>query len=111
MADTVAAAVPLLLWIAYGKELIGIVAFGGTLNDVVERYETLPASCLRAASEIGLTVVESVGSINLLALPPRFGVDHLLSVLRQDPNGSHSWLGKLPTRIVRLSTEAFRHAL
>src|SRR5882762_1298853 len=101
-----AAAVPILLWIAFGKELIGSVAFGGTLSDVVGRYETASASFLRAASEIGITVVESLGSINLLDLPPRFGVDHLLSVLRQIPT-SHSWLGILPVRIVRLSTTAF----
>jgi len=101
-----AAAIPVLLWIAYGKELFGILAFGRTFGDVLGRYETLPASFLRAASEIGLTVVESLGSINLLDLPPRFGVDHLLSVLREIPT-SHRWLGILPTRIVRLSTEAF----
>jgi hypothetical protein len=101
-----AAAIPLLMWIAFGKELIGIVAFGGTLSDVTERYETISASFLRAASEIGITVVESLGSISLLDLPPRFGVDHLLSVLRQIPT-SHSWLGDLPARMVRLSTEAF----
>jgi len=101
-----AAAIPVLLWIAFGKELIGSVAFGGTLGDVAGRYETLSASLLRTASEIGLTIVESLGSINLLDLPPRFGVDHLLSVLREIPT-SHRWLGILPTRIVRLSTAAF----
>lgn len=100
------ATVPVLLWIAFGKELIGIIGFGGTLSDVFERYETLPASFLRASSDIGITIVESLGSINLLDLPPRFGIDHLLSVLRQIPT-SHSWLGILPVRMVRLSTEAF----
>jgi hypothetical protein len=104
-----AGATPILLWIAFGKELIGTLAFGGTLSDVVGRYETVSASFLRAASEIGLTIVESLGSINMLDLPPRFGVDHLLSVLRQIPT-SHYWLGILPTRIVRLTTEAFASA-
>jgi len=101
-----AAAIPMLLWIAFGKELIGVVAFDRTLTDVAERYESFSASFLRAASEIGITVVESLGSINLLDLPTRFGVDHLLSPLRQIPT-SHYWLGILPDRIVRLSTEAF----
>jgi hypothetical protein len=102
----VAGAIPALIWIAFGKELIGLVVFPGALGDVVGRYETLPASLLRAASDIGITVVESLGSINLLDLPPRFGVDHLLSVFRVIPT-SHRWLGDLPVRIVRLSTEAF----
>lgn len=101
-----AAAIPILLWIAFGKELIGVLAFDRTLGNVAERYETFSASFLRAASEIGITVVESLGSINLLDLPTRFGVDHLLSPLRQIPT-SHYWLGILPERIVRLSTAAF----
>jgi hypothetical protein len=42
----------------------------------------------------------------LLDLPPRFGVDHLLSALRIIPT-AHRWLGELPVRMVRLSTEAF----
>ena len=99
-------AIPILVWIAFGKELVGLVAFHRTFGDVVGRYETLAASFLRAASEIGLTIVESLGSITLLDLQPRFGVDHLLSVLREIPT-SHRWLGVLPHRIVRLSTEAF----
>jgi hypothetical protein len=82
------------------------VAFHGSFGGVLERYETVAASFLRAASEVGFTIVESVGSINLLHLPPRFGVDHLLSVLREIPT-AHRWLGDLPPRIVRLSTEAF----
>jgi hypothetical protein len=99
-------AIPILLWIAFGKELLGTVAFDRPFSEVTERYESIPAAFLRAASEIGITMVESLGSINLLDLPPRFGVDHLLSVLRQIPT-SHFWLGDLPVRIVRISTAAF----
>ena len=101
-----AVVIPLVLWIAFGKELIGIWAFNGTLADVTGRYETLSAAFLRAASDIGITVVESLGSISLLDIPPRFGVDHLLSVFRTIPTG-HIWLGTMPERIVRLSTAAF----
>jgi len=99
-------AIPIVVWIAFGKELIGSIAYHRTFIDVAERYETVAASLLRAASEIGFTIVESLGTINLLDLPPRFGVDHVLSVLRAIPTG-HRWLGELPPRIVRLSTEAF----
>lgn len=102
----VAAAIPILVWIAFGKELIGFLAYQRTLTDVAGRYDTVAASLLRAASEIGLTIVESLGTINLLDLAPRFGVDHLLSMLREIPT-NHRWLGDLPPRIVRLSTEAF----
>ncbi len=102
-------AIPVLLWIAFGKELLGVVAFHRTWSDVATRYDSLAASFLRAASEIGLTVVESLGSIQLLDLPPRFGIDHLLSTMRQIPT-SHYWLGQLPMRMARLSTEAFASA-
>lgn len=101
-----AAAIPIVVWVAFGKELIGIIAYHRTFGEVVGRYETIAASLLRAASEIGLTIVESLGTISLLDLPPRFGVDHLLSVLRMIPT-AHRWLGDLPPRIVRISTEAF----
>ena len=102
-----AGAIPLLVWIAFGKELIGVIAFHRTFSEVTGRYDTVAASLLRAASEIGFTIVESLGTISLLDyLSPRFGVDHLLSVLRVIPT-AHHWLGDLPPRIVRLSTEAF----
>lgn len=102
----VGASIPILVLIAFGKELLGVIGFGASLADVTDRYDTIAATLLRAASDIGITVVESLGTINLLDLPARYGVDHLLSVFRQIPT-SHAWLGELPVRVVRLSTAAF----
>jgi hypothetical protein len=102
-----AAALPVVFWVAFGKEIFSAIAFGGTVGEVTSRYESMATGALRAATEIGITVVESLGSINLLDLAPRYGVDHLLSVLRRIPVG---WFGgdlELPKRIVRVSTEAF----
>lgn len=106
----VAAAVPALLLVAFGKEMLGVLAFHGSLSDVFGRYQALSAGVLRAASEIGLTDVESLGTINLMHLPTRFGIDHLLSLFRSLP-GDRYWLAwPLPGRIVRLSTAAFAAA-
>lgn len=106
-----AASVPILLWIAFGKEALSAVAFGGSIAEVLGRYQTFTAGALRTASEIGITAVESLGTISLLHIPPRFGVDHILSVMHGAPIGWFlHWLGQdhaMPTRVVRLSTQAF----
>lgn len=102
-----AAATPVLIWVGFGKEIFSAIASGGTFENVAERYSTVAGAFLRTGSDVGITVVESLGSVSLLDLGPRFGVDHLLSFLRRIPV---SWFGgefDLPTRIVRLSTEAF----
>lgn len=105
-----AASIPILLCVAFGKEALSAVAFGGSVDDVLGHYQTVAAVYLRAASEMGITLVESIGTINLLHMPPRFGVDHVLSIMRGSPLGWFlHWLGQdrwMPTRIVRLSTEA-----
>lgn len=109
-----AISVPILLVVAFGKEVLAALAFGGSIQDVSGRYQSVAAAALRTASEVGITVVESLGTINLLHLPPRFGVDHLLSVMRGVPLGPIvHWTGQdsgMPTRIVRISTEAFATA-
>jgi hypothetical protein len=102
-----AALVPVIVLVGFGKEIFSSVASGGGFEDVGERYSTIVGAVLRTASDVGLTLVESLGSITLLDVDARFGVDHLLSVLRKIPV---SWFGldpDMPPRIVRLSTEAF----
>ena len=80
-------------------------------EEVFGRYQTLTSGVLRTASDMGITVVESLGSLNLLHMPPRFGVDHVLSIMRGAPIGWFMhWLGQdraMPIRVVRLSTQAF----
>lgn len=106
-----AASLPLALWIAFGKELLSAIAFGGSGQEILGRYDTIAEGALRTASEVGITMVESLGTLTLLHMPPRFGVDHILSIMRGAPVGWFlHWLGQdsaMPARVVRLSTKAF----
>jgi hypothetical protein len=102
-----AAAFPILVWVAFGKELLGAIAYNQDPSEVLGRYSTLGSAVLRTASEVGLTLVESVGSISLLDLDARFGVDHLLSVLHRVPASWFGWDFELPKPIVRVATEEF----
>lgn len=103
----VVAAAPIILWVAYGKEILAVLAFGGTSDDVVGRYQTIASGVLRAGSDVGITVAESLGTINLMDLDLRYGIDHLLSIVRRIPA---RWFGMsidLPPRVVRLATSVF----
>jgi hypothetical protein len=102
-----AALIPVLLLVGFGKEIFGTTAAGGSYEQIGERYSSIAGALLRTFSEMGITLLESLGSISLLDLDLRFGVDHLLSFLRRIPVGWFGWDPGLPTRIVRLSTEAF----
>lgn len=106
-----AASIPILLWVAYGKDVLSAVAYGGSVGVVVGRYDTIAQASLRAASDVGITLVESVGTVRLLHIPLRYGVDHLLSVVNGAPIGWFlHWTGQdegMPQRIVRISTQAF----
>jgi hypothetical protein len=101
------ASIPVLMLVGFGKEILAGVASGGALEDVGERYSTLVGAILRTASDVGLTLVESLGTINLLDVDTRFGVDHLLSLLRKIPVSWFGWDPDMPPRVVRLSTAAF----
>lgn len=104
------ALIPILVWVAFGKEIFNAVAAGRAGDGVYDRYQTFSAGALRTASDVGITVVESLGSMSLLDLPPRFGVDHLISVVQGPPiQWILHWTGSdraLPIRMVRLSTVA-----
>jgi hypothetical protein len=102
-----AASIPVLIWVGFGKEILSTVASGRGLEEVGERYSTLAGAVIRTASDVGVTLVESLGSITLLDVDLRFGVDHLLSFLRKIPVSWVGWEPDMPPRIVRLSTEAF----
>lgn len=102
-----AASIPVLVWVGFGKEILSTIASGGAFEAVGEQYSTVANAVIRTASEEGITLVESWGSINLLDLDTRFGVDHLLSFLRVIPFRWFGWDPGLPTRIVRLSTASF----
>jgi hypothetical protein len=102
-----AISIPILALILYGKEIFATLAFGGEVEGVVERYDSTASAILRASSEQGISIVESLGTLTFLHEHLRLGVDHLLSIAQRFP---HRLLGfdiDYPKRIVRISTEAF----
>lgn len=62
---------------------------------------------LYVASDLGITVTESIGTVALIDLPPRLGVDHVWSVLRRIPEGAVGIEDPFPERIVRHTTAVF----
>jgi hypothetical protein len=104
----VAWAVPLVCLLALGKELFTATAFGGTgFGEVAAKYQTWLNAVLRACTDACLTIVESLGTLEFLRLPPRFGVDHLLALAQRFPEGMLGLDFNFPERIVRTSTVAF----
>ena len=74
------------------------------LENVVGMYQSWQNVAVRAASETGISVVESVGTIELIDLPPRLGSDHILSMMRIFPERTLGFEVDWPERIVRIST-------
>ncbi len=74
-----------MVWLAFGKELFGAIAFDLPLNAVTGTYRSLPSALLRAASELGITVIESLGTLAFIPDQLRFGVDHFLSLAQRFP--------------------------
>jgi hypothetical protein len=99
--------IPIVVWIAYGKEILSTVAFGGEIAQVADRYDTTTSAVLRASAEQGLTIVESLGTLTYLDENLRLGVDHLMSIAAKFPYRLLGFDGDFPKRMVRISTEAF----
>ncbi len=104
------AMVPALAWLAFGKNLLAAVAAGSAVEQVADAYGSWVNALLRAACDQGITVVESLGTLTFLDLPPRFGIDHLLSLAQRFPEGLLGLDVDWPERIVRTSTTAFADA-
>jgi len=62
---------------------------------------------LRAFSEVGISNVESLGTVAFVDLKLRFGVDHLLSAARRVPEGMFGLDFDFPERVVRYTTTVF----
>lgn len=107
LALVAACAVPLVMFIAFGKNAFAAVAYGGSVNDVTGTYENWVNAGLRAACDIGITLVESLGTVQLMDIDLRFGRDHLVSMLQILPEKSLGFDFDFGDRIVRLSTAAF----
>jgi hypothetical protein len=91
--------------VIFGKSYFTYVA--GDREDIKAGGETLAGYFLHTASDVGITVTESLGSVSLVELPPRLAQDHLLSILRRLPEESLGFPDLFPERIVRLTTEMF----
>lgn len=102
----VVAALPLIAWVAFGKNLLAALAYDGTLEAVASTYGSWKNAAVRAASDIGITVVESLGTLQFIDLPPRLGLDHVLSMIKIFPERMLGFDVEYPERIVRISTEA-----
>lgn len=101
--------VPILL---YGKNALNFFSATGTfsISGVIAwaPQHDLYSSILQICSDIGRTVTDSWATLLYLNLPPRYGVDHMLSLVRMF-NGNTVGLNlDLPERIVQISTVAFR---
>jgi hypothetical protein len=106
----VVGAVPLVLLIAFGKHILGAVAYDVTVETIVESYESWMSALLRTATDIGITIVESLGTLQFLDIGLRLGTDHFLSILQRFRLRSLGFDFDFPERIVRISTAAFADA-
>lgn len=97
-----------LATLVIGKNYFTYMADGR--EDIKGPSKTLSAYVLYTASDLGMTVSESLGSVSLVQLPPRLGQDHLLSILRRFPEESLGFTELFPERIVRLTTEIFTNS-
>jgi hypothetical protein len=93
--------------VAFGKEILAAISYGGDAEVVANTYESLTRAVLRTSSDIGITVTESLGTLSMIDMPPRFGIDHLISVAQRFPDGALGLDFDFPERIVRISTAIF----
>ena len=105
-------AVVFLPIVLYGKNALNLFSATGTFSIsgaiAWAPEHNLWSSILQIFSDIGRTVTDSWATLLYLNLPPRYGLDHVLSVIRMF-NGNTLGLNlDLPERIVQISTVAFR---
>ncbi len=101
---------PFIVWIAFGKEMLGSIIYSVETDAVLNQYSSVPSLLLRSFCDIGITQLSSFAVMQHFDLNLRFGVDHLLSVLRRIPEGMLGFEIEWPERIVRITTENFTSA-
>jgi len=98
----------------YGKTVLYSISVNRDLADTLAAIKSTDArsSILMGFSYLGISLDSSWATFLFLDLPPRFGVDHWLSVMRRIPLGTLGFSKDsiLPERIVRISTRAFAGA-
>ena len=98
--------IPVLLIVAFGKELLAAAARGAPLEAVTGSYQSVASALLRPMADMGITIVESLGTLKFLHLDLRYGIDHVLSIAQRFPKGTLGIELNFPERIVRISTAA-----
>ncbi|MCD6732474.1 MAG: hypothetical protein LT103_02615 [Burkholderiaceae bacterium] len=91
--------------VVFGKPFLNVIA--GNRSSVDVDPEALARYVLLFVSDVGISAVESLGTIAMIDVPLRFGIDHLFSILRRIPTGMMGLEPFLPERFVRYSTEVF----
>ena len=81
----------------------------GTTKDVKLSSPDFYGQVLVLASDAGITVCESIGTIALFEAPMRLGIDHLLSIARRLPEEAIGFPDLFPERLVRKTTAEFSH--
>ena len=100
--------VPLaVLWVGFGKDLTGAVAYDVDSSVVFGRYDAVASLLLRALADIGISQIQSYAVLQHFDVSPRLGIDHLLSFLRRFPDGMLGLDIDWPERIVRITTKTF----
>lgn len=98
----------------YGKTVLYSISINRDLADTLTAIRATDArgAILTGFSYLGISLDSSWATFLFLDLPPRLGVDHLLSVMRRIPLGTLGFDKEavLPERIVRISTKAFAGA-
>jgi hypothetical protein len=93
--------------VAFGKEILATISRGGNPDQVEQTYATLVSAGMRTSTDIGITITESLGTISMMDMSPRLGVDHAMSALQRIPDGALGLDFEFPERIVRASTATF----
>ena len=93
--------------IMFGERIASAFTFrgGSSISSILEAPTKEDIVIL--FGDIGVSVVESWATILYLHIPWRFGIDHLLSVVRRFPEGFLGLSFDFPERVVRISTAAF----
>jgi len=96
------------IWISIGKELTGNFARTGNVIGVNDIYNTYTSMILRAFSDIGISQVQSLATLQYFDFSYRLGVDHILSFLRRVPFKEFFGIQDIyPERITRITTSLF----
>lgn len=104
----VSVAIPILLWIAYGKEFFSVVGEAGERELISGQYETIYSMLLRIFCDVGISQISSLATYMFYPYDlPRLGFDHFIAIVSKFPDGMLGFDIDWPERIVRIVTSIF----